>query len=343
MNKITSYQAAAILILSRMFALSLYNAAPGENPALTAAAAAALSILKLLLLLPAVKLLSKRPLTSQKNLAKVRAAFFAVGASCFLMLLTDSLAGLLETVYPDRFSRFGITAVMLFICAYIASMGVQSLARTASLILPSMILVFGLIFFEMRDSMLSDRLNLYSPDMTNELARTLRTLAGELFDVFLLFGLLPLIDRKPESAVKIYIAADCLISLIFFLMSASVLGGFTSGSGNNYFTLSYCTHGSVIDRSGAVFLAAAAGFAMITEAALLTILKMSLRYILPKYDENSLYLGGAAVLTVLLVALNARGAVIAGFTFAVSVTTAAVIIIAALISPLISSKKELKA
>lgn len=343
MKKLTSYQAAAILILSRMLSLSMYNSAPGENPTITAAVSAALNILKLILLLPAVRQLSKHPISPSKNLSRIRAVFFAAGAACFLMLLTDSFAGMLETVYPDRFSRFGISVVLLFICAYIASMGVSSLARTASLMLPSFILVFGLIFFEMRDSMLSDRLNLYSPDIFAEIISTVRSLLIELFDVFLLFGLLRLIDRTPEKTVKIYIAADSLMSLVFFMMSASVLGGFTTGSGNNYFSLSYCTHGAVIDRSGAVFLAAATGCTVITGAALLVILKISLRYFIQKYEDSTLYLGIAAVLTTLLVTLSTRGAVIAGYALALSLITATAILAAAYLSPVFGARKESEA
>ncbi len=340
MNRLSPWQTAAILMISRVFALSLYEPLTGENTVLTAVCALMLCAVKWALLIPAQKIVSSHPEFRNRISAGVLSVLTVIGAAVLLTVLTDSFASMLEAVYPERYSRFGITTVLLLISAYTASMGRQGLARAAVLMLPVFLATLTLVFFEIRPAMLPDRMSLYSPDPGKAVPVTLMRLPGGSADVFLALTLLPVTDKPKTRSAAVYLAGDALISLGFFMTAGAVLGGFRSGAGSLWFTLSYCTHGSVIDRSGAVFLTISTACAVVTCAALLLVMSRSLGYLTKSSRTNPLLLCPAALLTALLLAVTSRGLspqlLNAEASFAVSVLTLA----AAFAAPIYSRRRE---
>jgi hypothetical protein len=129
------------------------------------------------------------------------------------------------------------------------------------------------------------------------------------------------------------------------MMSASVLGSFYPKSGYVFFTLSYCTHGVLLDRADGIFFAAASVFAMITCAALLTILKNSLGFLFKiknessKTSQPSCLLACAAALTVLNLSLIGFNLSPGRYTAVLSIAAAAVILISSAAKIIISSHK----
>lgn len=340
MNSLSPYQTAAILILVRMLSLSLYEPLPNENTVLTAAAALILCAVKWLLLMPAVRVISSRQLFCSRAAANIISLMTVAGAAALLLVITDSFASLLEAVSPERYSRFGITVVLLLVCAYTASMGRQGLARTAVLMLPVFLGILAVIFFELRGSMLPDRMSLYSPDPLSEAAVSAVRLSGGSADLFLAVTLIPFTSKPKSRSAAIYLAADAVMSLIFFLMCGSVLGRWRSRSGSLWFTLADCTRGSVIDRSGAVFLAVSTSCAVITCAALLMVLTRSLKLLTGAKSPNILMSGTAALLSALLLALGARGLYPRLVSLPVCTGVSAAAAAAALTSPLYALRKE---
>ena len=336
MNRISSYQAAALLIVSRLLALSLYLPRPHENPVITCVCAVLLCGLKWLLLMPAAQLVSRKRLFTSRTSAAVLSTVTALGAAVLLVMLTEQFSALLGSFHPERYSRFGITAVLLFICAYVASMDRQGLARTASIILPVILGVMALIFIEMRGAMLPDRLNFFAPDPENAVVSTFLRLLGGSVDLLLCACLMPLIDCRPTRTVGVYLTADALMSLGFFLMAGSVLGSFSTG--NLWFTLSCCTHGAVIDRSGAVFLAVMTVCEVLTCSALMLITSRAVGHFFRRTHQSTLLPVTAAVLTVLMLAMLSRNINVQEYAAKFTSSIGAAAVMTMLFSPLYTRK-----
>ena len=306
MKKISAYQAAALLIISRLLMLSMYIADNGENTLLTAVTAASLDIFKMAVMLPAIYILQKKNRIISDRQDSICAVMLGTGALMFLMILTDRFSSLIESAAPEHFSKLGVTAVVLTACAYTASMGIKAVSRTASLLLPIMTAVFTMIFFELRPGILPDRLNLYSADPIAEISHTLTKLAALSSDIFIMFGVFPYISSRPEKTVKLYLTADGIMTLLFFMTSSSVLGTFSGKTGNVWTVLSYCTHGAVIDRSAAVFLAASTVFFLLTGALLFIILKDSIKAVKNDISDSKLLLTLSAGIALLLATMSVR-------------------------------------
>lgn len=297
MKTVSPYAYASILILMRIFAVSMYMPSEGENAAVTAICAVVLSALKLISFIP-LFILFKRGVSPQNRvLIRVGATSAAVVSAAFLLIINDLFSTAVESVYPDRFTKIGITAALFFIAAYVASMGVQGVSRACSICAVTFAVMLVVVMVEMRSCMANDRIDLYSRDLGGEAAATAKNLLAFLGDYFVFFALLPYLKSSPQKAAGIYATADMILSLVFFLMCASVMGGFYPRSGFSFFTLSYCTQGSMIDRADGIFLAISAACAIVSCAAMMTVLKDSLRYLFNKGAETGTYLASAAVLT----------------------------------------------
>ena len=274
-KKISPYALAALMIVSRLFALSMYIPSEGENAALTAVTAMVLCLFKLPMFLGAAKLFrlaSKRP--------KILGAVLMVSAVLFIIVSADSFTDMLESVYPERLTKLAAAVVLIFACIYTASMGVEGTVRAACVILGVFTVTIIPVLFSMRGSMLTDRIDLYSEMPFTEITRS----AGELLRYFaepLIFaGLLPFAggeDRRTAGiAAKSYLIAEALISCVLFLMHAAVMGRFFGQSGYAFFTLSYNTHGTIIDRANGVFTCVSSMGAVITIAALMLVFREGL-------------------------------------------------------------------
>jgi hypothetical protein len=340
MKKISPYAFAAILTAARIFALSVYITSADENPTLTAICTVAVSLIKLPLLF-LIAAAEKNP-SQSRSAAKLRAVFSAAVSAIFLIMINDMFAELAQSVYPERFGKIGLTAVMLFVSAYVASMGIHGTSRSAVFSVAAFLAAIVIIFAEMRSGMQNDRINLYSANAASEAFRTCKNALAQLADVFIFYEMCRYTHGSAKKSAGLYISADILISLLFFMMSASVLGSFYPKSGYVFFTLSYCTHGVLLDRADGIFFAAASVFAMITCAALLTILKNSLGFLFKIKNETSktsCLLACAAVLTVLNLSLIGFNLSPGRYTAVLSIAAAAVILISSAAKIIISSHK----
>lgn len=339
METISPYAFAAILILIRIFALSMYVPSANENPAITAVCAIAISAVKLLSFIPLFIIRKRKSSFHNQTLTRCGAVFAAVTAAVYLLMINDAFSTVVESVYPDRFTKIGVAAVMLLIAAYVASMGIHGISRSASICTVTFIIILLIIFTEMRSSMLNDRINLYSGNVGKEIIRTSKNILAFLGDYFVFAALLPYLKRSPAKAAGLYIAADILISLSFFLMSASVMGNFYSKTGFSFFTLAYCTHGSMIDRSDGIFLAVSTCCGLICCAAMLLILKDSLNYLFPIKSDPRIYAYSAVILTAANLSLISFGQHIGEHTKILSAISTAIIFAAGIIRLFIRSKK----
>lgn len=331
MKTISPYSFAAVLVLSRLFALSLYTPTMGENAGLTAAISLGLSLVKLL----AVIILIRFYDGSVSGISeKVKSGVIGVLAACFIVAAGAEFSIMVESVYPYRFSKLGITIVLFIVCAYVASMGAESLSRTSAILIVSFVAALAFIFFEMRETMFTDRINLYSYAPYAEIKNTVSNLMAQLYDIVIFFGLLPRVRGSGKKAACIYILSDAMIYLVFFLMSAAVMGDFFPKSGYSFFTLSYSTHGAIIDRSDGAFLAISSACAVITIAALMIVLHDHLiKFITIKNDAN-IYTAAALILTSVLLALQSRKVILDGIAADVSILTIGLLLIGAAVSAL---------
>jgi hypothetical protein len=306
MKTVSPFSYAALLIAVRIFALSMYVPAANENPAITVLTSAAVSLAKLIILLPLCVFFSRKkslPSTADSNLRSHRfvckslAIFTLLCSSIFVLMINDAFSTVVESVYPDRFTKIGIIAVLPIIAAYISSMGINGLTRTAAVTSVCFIAVFAVILLGMHSDMHTENINFYSENLRSEILATLKNLTAFLGDIFLFFTLLPYLKKSPVKAAGIYLTTDVLVTAVFLLTSSAVMGGFQSSSGFAFFTLAYFTHGSFIDRADGIFLSASAACAFITSAALFTVLKDSLKYLFPKTENGGILLVSSATLT----------------------------------------------
>ena len=269
-KRISPYALAALLVMTRLFALSMYVPSRGENAALTAVTGLVISLLKLPLMYGAARLSAKA-----KRRPMIYGAVTAFAALVFIAVCADAFTDMLESLYPERMTKAAAAIVLILVCIYTASMGIEGTARTACIMLGALAAVMVPILFEMRGSMLTDRLDLFSHAPIAECTRSAGQLLRYFFDPLIFAALLPYAggadaDKTTVSrTVKPYLIADGLITCVFFLMNAAVMGRFFGQSGYAFFTLSYNTHGSIIDRANGIFTCVSTIGAVLTLSALM--------------------------------------------------------------------------
>lgn len=303
MKTVSPYAYASVLIIIRLFFLTVYMASSNENAAITCITAAAFSLAKLAVFILIFIILKQKNiilrLCQNRYFSKVFYIVSAVFAAAYLLSVSDLFSTLIESVYPDRFTKLGITAVLFIAFAYAASMGIKGVSRAASVSLALFLIIMTIILFGLRGNMISDRINLYTGDIAKHTMTVLGKLLAGSADFFVFFGLLPYLGRSPVKAAGLYITADILISALFFLIGASVMGNFWENSGYSFFTLSCSTQGSLIDRCDGIFLAVSTACALICGAVLFIIFKDSISYLsgIKNADVNTVYTICAAAFT----------------------------------------------
>ncbi|MBR1724884.1 MAG: hypothetical protein IJ723_07715, partial [Ruminococcus sp.] len=219
MKRISPYTAAAVLILSRLYAYALYIPAEGEYAGVTALGCLLMNMIKLVLLIPLI-LVCKAKSSEQKEYHTNRPAALLMGGSAFAALTAAGLGfwTLCRSVYPDRLSSIGVPVIWFAACAYIASMGMGSISRSAGFMVFAFTGVILLTFIGMRHNMLSDRVYIYSDNYPRELSSVLLRQSTALYDIPLLYGLLPYTRQSTGKSVGIYLTFDTVISMIVFFM-----------------------------------------------------------------------------------------------------------------------------
>ena len=110
MKSISAYQFAGAMIVARILALALYIPSEGENPVVTALALPILALAKYALLALTIRAYEKQAFT------RGAAVCSAILAGALLISICGAFSQSVETVYPDRFSRLGITARHCLAC-----------------------------------------------------------------------------------------------------------------------------------------------------------------------------------------------------------------------------------
>lgn len=302
MKSISAYQFAGAMIVARILALALYIPSEGENPVVTALALPILALAKYALLALTIRAYEKQAFT------RGAAVCSAILAGALLISICGAFSQSVETVYPDRFSRLGITAVFFIIGAYVASMGAAGTVRTAGIFLFAAAIFSAILLFQTRGSMLTDRITLYSPSPLRDLESALRNLTAYSADVFIFAMMLPYVRSSPKKAAGIYLTADLLIWLVFAMAYAAIMGRLYPRSGYSFFAIAYCTQGLLIDRADGVFFCVVSAAAIIVCALLTGILKNAVKYIFTsiRSDEKT-YLAAAGVLTAAAISLSGFG------------------------------------
>ena len=299
MKSISAYQFAGAMIVARILALALYIPSEGENPVVTALALPILALAKYALLALTIRAYEKQTFT------RGAAVCSAIFAGALLISICGAFSQSVETVYPDRFSRLGITAVFFIIGAYVASMGA---AGTVGIFLFAAAIFSAILLFQTRGSMLTDRITLYSPSPLRDLESALRNLTAYSADVFIFAMMLPYVRSSPKKAAGIYLTADVLIWLVFAMAYAAIMGRLYPRSGYSFFAIAYCTQGLLIDRADGVFFCVVSAAAIIVCALLTGILKNAVKYVFTsiRSDEKT-YLAAAGVLTAAAISLSGFG------------------------------------
>lgn len=266
-NRISSYALAAVLTAARLFSLSLYVPREGENAALTALTAAALCLLKL----PLFFLLAwlSRRFGSTTGFKAALAGISAV----MIPICAEAFSEMAVSAYPERCTKLTTFIVLIPICAYVASMGVTGTARTASLSLAGFAAVCIPVFLEMRGSMLTDRIDLFSYAPAAEITHTAAAMLSLFCEPVIFAGSLSSAKGSPRTAARVYLIADALVSGVFFLMCAAVTGRFFGSSGYAFFALSYNTRGAFIDRANGIFTFFSSVFTILTVSALMLVVR----------------------------------------------------------------------
>lgn len=329
-KKISPYALAAIIIPMRIFALSMYVPSNEENAAITATVTIMLTALKLVSFIP-LFILWKKSGGSPIKCGKAAVVFSALICIIYLLMITDGFSTAIESVYPDRFGKIGITAVFLFICGYVASMNINGISRASAISIFAITATILIILFEMRSNMMNEQIHLYSDEPLKEIISTIKNLLAFSGDYFIFFSLLPYIDSSPEKAAGIYTVFDMLLSTVFFMMSASIMGGYWSRSGFAYYTIAYCTHGEFIDRSDGLFLAIATVCGLISAAVFMGILKKSIKYIFNLKSDTNIYLSSAAGLTLIALCFISFNFKPARYSVYISVLSISVLFLASVI------------
>ena len=294
--------------MTRLFALSMYVPSRGENAALTAVTGIVISLLKLPLMYGAARLSARA-----KRRPMIYGAVTAFAALVFIVVCADAFTDMLESLYPERMTKAAAAIVLILVCVYTASMGIEGTARTACIMLGALTAVMVPILFEMRGSMLTDRLDLCSPAPLAECTRSAGQLLRYFFDPLIFAALLPYAggadaDKTTVSrTVKPYLIADGLITCVFFLMNAAVMGRFFGHSGFAFFTLSYNTHGSLIDRANGIFTCVSTIGAVITLSSLIIVMCDGIRLTGLTADRGKVFGGAAAASAAAVTLIAASG------------------------------------
>lgn len=270
-SRVSALSLAALLTAARLFSLSLYMPRAGENAALTAVTAAALCLPKLPLYYAAAHI------AERLRGSKVFSGVLTAAAAGLIYLCADRFSDMTVSAYPERCTKLSTAAALLFVCVYVASMGLSGTARTAGIMLFGFGAVCLPVLVEMRGSMLTDRLDLFSPDPLGEMTGTALRLLGIFCEPVILAGLTDGTRGGVRLAVKPFLIAEALVSGVFFLMCGTVTGRFFGRSGYAFFALSYNTHGAFIDRANGVFTFFSSAFAILTISALMLVIRRAFR------------------------------------------------------------------
>ena len=264
---ISALSLAALLAAARFFSLSLYMPQEGENAALTAVTAAGICLLKL----PLFYLLAR--LCGRFGSRFGYKALLAGAAAVMIPICAERFSEMTVSTYPERCTKFTAFIVLVLISVYVASMGAAGTVRTAALFLAGFAAVCIPVLAEMRGSMLTDRIDLFSPAPAAEVTRTALGVLSLFCEPVLFAGLLGGTKGSARAAANAYLVSDALVSGVFYLMCAAVMGRFFGKSGYAFFALSYNTRGAFIDRANGVFTFFSSSFAILTIAGLMLVIR----------------------------------------------------------------------
>ena len=297
MKKISLYTAAAILILSRLYAYALYVPSSNESALTTLICCLIINAIKIMLLIPLVRVV-------ERSRSYNTAASVSLGAVSFIALITSGYGfiTLCSSVYYDRFSTLGIRIIWFAVCAYTASMGLSGVSRASGFMVFAFTGVIFLTFIGMRHYMSPDRLASCSV-YASEIAGGIKRMSLTLFDIPIIIGLIPHIRERSDKCAVLYITFDSIISMIVFFMYGSVLGRFHSNAGYSVFTLFSCTEGTIIDRSDGVFTAITCACGMITSAVLMIIIADCGKKVINNATPVKVISTAAAISTLVLISI----------------------------------------
>ncbi len=295
MKKITPYTAAAVLILSRLYAYALYVPGQNESTVSTVISILIMNVIKILVLIPVVKLNSKK-----EHYEKPVSAFLGILSFVGLMSAGSGFIGLCRDVYYDRFSTLGIQLIWFAVCAYTASMGLPGISKASGFMVFAFTGVILLTFVGMRHYMLPDRMISGSGATLSVISQGAKKLCFTLYDIPILYSLLPRIKSDHKKSTALYITFDTVIAVIVFFMYSAVLGDFRSKPGYSIFTLFSCTEGTLVDRSDGVFIAITCACGMVTCAALMLSICDSIKAFYRKANYSTVLVAAAGITTVLL-------------------------------------------
>lgn len=322
MKKISPYTAAAVLVVTRLFAYALYIPADNEYPTVTAISCLIMTLIKCAALLPAILLSKQMFFGGPDNLSagQLKAsrriycgtAALVLGISSMIALAAagSGFRKLIGAVYPDRFSTVGISVIWFAACAYVASMGLKGTSRVSAFLAIAFSAIILFTFIGMRELMLTDRVPISRSTLFSQLGVSQWRLAAELFDIPIFYGLLPHIEIRTHLSVPktaaIYLISDAAMSMTTFLIYASMLGGFKSASGYSLFTLFSCTQGTFIDRTDGILTSIACSSGIVVCAILLLIVTDCVRFFLPKSKPVKVISIAALIQGLILVSNGSR-------------------------------------
>ncbi len=306
MKSISPYAYASIMILIRLFSLSLYTPYQEENPGLTALACVLFFLIKLAFFIPLIFAFKK--FNGNENLgrfaSKITALFFLMFSVLFLILLSLSFSTAIQTIYPNSFTSIALSVVIFIIALYIASMGIRGIARSSGIILISSLILLIIMFIQMKDCMSNEQLNLFSQSLLGGICSALKNLALNSADILVFFGLLNYLNGSVKKAAGLYLTCDCIITHIFFLMCGSVMGKLFSKLKYSFFMISFATKGNILNRTDAFALSISTACAIITLSVILIILKDSVKYLFNVKNDVKVLSISSILLTVLLIFLS---------------------------------------
>ena len=256
-NKISSWQLAALLVLSRIFAEATRFPVSTESfnmQRFAAVAAAKLAIV--LLYVPILLFIRRHPgenlisfaAGKSKALGWISGALFII----FLVLMEVLTLSKLQfyaagTIFSDA-SSFLIVALPVLVCAYGAMKGIQAVARVGSAvaaIMTAFIITVGLSVWRHAD------LTLLYPAFIEDGSAFFRDFTAEMGGnaEILIFPLLASeVREKPSRTVYVYIPAILVLIEAMYFLEAAVLGPYLAEVNFPFYILSALSDITVFQR-----------------------------------------------------------------------------------------------
>lgn len=252
----------SIMVCCLLSRLMMYIPVEGDNMVLIIISKFITVVLQAFLLIPVIIFHKKSDGMGILDVAYSKNKVFGISITTLYLLyavfaLFDT-AGIfsyfLKYCFSETYSSWAVILVFMLTSVYVASMGLSSCARTASLIAATTIVAIILIVISYNGFSDFRSLNIAAEGRTKTVAKGVLEGISRSEDFIFLIILLPYIVKKPAKTIYTYLAAKVLITTGIIVSIGVILGDYALDTKLPFFLITSYTKTKNNERFEAFFI-----------------------------------------------------------------------------------------